>query len=28
VRFNDKVINAVAIYEVSGGKIVRVTFKK
>jgi imidazolonepropionase-like amidohydrolase len=28
VRFNDKVINAVAIYEVSGGKIVSVTSKE
>jgi hypothetical protein len=28
VKFNDKIINAIAIYEVKDGKIVRVTFKR
>jgi len=28
VRFNDKFIEGVAIYEVKGGKIIRVTFKQ
>jgi hypothetical protein len=28
VKFNDKIINAIAIYEVKDGKIIRVTFKR